>query len=99
MGVVVTAPCDIARSLDCAQMAGATYVRDLQRLAAGDALELVPGSRRDAETLEGMVEFLAGELHHPGLARLAGAFLDDATFRERLRKAPASESHHAYAGG
>jgi 3'-5' exoribonuclease len=74
-------------------------LRDLQRLEQGDALELVPGSRRDADTLEGMVEFLAAEIHHPGLAALVARFLDDPTFRERLRTAPASESHHAYAGG
>jgi 3'-5' exoribonuclease len=74
-------------------------LKDLQRLEQGDALELVPGSRRDAETLDGMIEFLAEEIHHPGLRALAGAFLGDAAFRERLRTAPASEIHHAYAGG
>ena len=74
-------------------------IRDLQRLDAGDALELVPGARRDADTLDGMLEFLAGEIHDAGLAALVGAFLDDDSFRERLRAAPASETHHAYAGG
>ena len=74
-------------------------LRDLQRLEQGDALELVPGSRRDADTLEGMVEFLAAEIHHPGLSALVARFLDDPGFRERLRTAPASETHHAYAGG
>jgi 3'-5' exoribonuclease len=74
-------------------------LRDLQRLEQGDALELVPGSRRDAETLDGMIEFLAGEIHHEGLRELVGTFLDDAAFRDRLRAAPASETHHAYAGG
>ncbi len=74
-------------------------IRDLQRLEGGDALELVPGSRRDADTLDGMLEFLAGEIHDPGLAALVGVFLDDDRFRERLRAAPASETHHAYAGG
>jgi 3'-5' exoribonuclease len=74
-------------------------LKDLQRLEQGDALELVPGSRRDAETLDGMVEFLAGEIHHAGLSALVAAFLDDRRFRERLRTAPASEVHHAYAGG
>jgi 3'-5' exoribonuclease len=74
-------------------------LRDLERLEPGDALDLVPGSRRDAETLDGMVEFLADEIHHRGLAALVGAFLDDAAFRERLRNAPAAETHHAYAGG
>jgi len=31
-------------------------IRDVERLEQGDALELVPGARRDAETLDGMVE-------------------------------------------
>ncbi|HUZ83579.1 MAG TPA: HD domain-containing protein [Gaiellales bacterium] len=74
-------------------------VRDLEKIDAGDPLELVPGSRRDAETLDGFVEFLAGEISHAGLAALVSAFVDDPGFRARLRTAPASESHHAYAGG
>jgi len=74
-------------------------LRDLEKLAPGDALELLPGARRDAETLDGMIEFLAGEIHHPGLAALVGRFLGDAPFRARFRAAPASETHHAYAGG
>ena len=74
-------------------------LRDLEKLAPGDALELLPGARRDAETLDGMVEFLAGEIHHPGLAALVGRFLADAPFRARFRTAPAAETHHAYAGG
>ena len=32
-------------------------------------------------------------------ARSCAAFLDDPRFRERLRTAPASETHHDYAGG
>ena len=74
-------------------------LRDLEKLAPGDALELLPGARRDAETLDGMVEFLAGEIHHAGLAALVGRFLGDAPFRARFRAAPAAETHHAYAGG
>jgi len=42
-------------------------VRDVQKVEGGDPLELVPGSRRDAETLDGFLEFLAGEIHHEGL--------------------------------
>jgi 3'-5' exoribonuclease len=74
-------------------------VRDLERIDAGDPLELVPGSRRDAETLEGFLEFLAGEIHHDGLRKLVSGVLDDPRTRERLRNAPASETHHDYAGG
>jgi 3'-5' exoribonuclease len=74
-------------------------VRDLERVDEGDPLELVPGSRRDAETLDGFLEFLAAEVYHPGLAALVGGFMDDARIRERMRNAPAAEAHHAYAGG
>jgi 3'-5' exoribonuclease len=74
-------------------------VRDLERVDEGDPLELVPGSRRDAETLDGFLEFLAGEVYHPGLAALVGGFMNDGRIRERMRNAPAAETHHAYAGG
>ena len=74
-------------------------LRDLQRLEAGDALELMPHARRDTETLDGMFEFLAGELYDAGLRALLETFTSDSGFRERFRAVPASESHHAYAGG
>jgi 3'-5' exoribonuclease len=74
-------------------------VRDLEKIDAGDPLDLVPGARRDAETLDGFVEFLAGEVAHPGLRGLLDRFLADNRFRERLRSAPAAETHHDYAGG
>src|SRR3954451_15097628 len=59
-------------------------LRDLEKLAPGGGRGRVapaatrgvrPAPRRDAETLDGMVEFLAGEIHHPGLAALVGRFL------------------------
>jgi 3'-5' exoribonuclease len=74
-------------------------VRDVEKIDGGDPLELVPGSRRDAETLDGFIEFLAGEIAHPGLRALLESFLTDHAFRERLRTAPAAETHHDYAGG
>ena len=74
-------------------------VRDLERIEGGDPLELVPGSRRDADTLEGFLEFLTGEIHHGGLRSLVSRLLDDPKMRGRLRNAPASETHHDYAGG
>jgi 3'-5' exoribonuclease len=74
-------------------------VRDVEKIDAGDPLDLVPGARRDAETLDGFVEFLAGEVAHPGLRGLLERFLTDARFRERLRSAPAAQTHHDYAGG
>ncbi len=74
-------------------------VADLEKVDGGDPLDLVPGSRRDADTLDGFIEFLAGEIHDPGLAALTARFVDDPRIRERMRNAPASETHHAYAGG
>jgi len=74
-------------------------VRDLEKIEAGDPLDLVPGARRDAETLDGFVEFLAGEVAHAALRGLLDRFLADPRFRERLRSAPAAETHHDYAGG
>jgi 3'-5' exoribonuclease len=74
-------------------------VRDMQKVDGGDPLELVPGSRRDAETLDGFLEFLAGEIHHPGLSAVVMRFLGDERIRTRMRNAPAAETHHAYAGG
>lgn len=74
-------------------------VRDMQKVDGGDPLELVPGSRRDAETLDGFLEFLAGEIHHSGLNALVMRFLGDERIRTRMRNAPAAETHHGYAGG
>jgi 3'-5' exoribonuclease len=74
-------------------------VRDVEKIEAGDPLDLVPGARRDAETLDGFVEFLAAEVAHAGLRGLLDRFLSDGRFRDRLRSAPASETHHDYAGG
>src|SRR5213596_1685864 len=65
-------------------------IRDLKKLEQGNALELVPGARRDAETLDGMLEFLADEIHDPDLSQLVARFLANTRFRERLRTAPAS---------
>jgi len=74
-------------------------VRDLEKIDEGDPLDLVPGARRDAETLDGFIEFLAGEVTHPGLRGLLDRFLTGHRFRERLRSMPAAETHHDYAGG
>ena len=44
--------------------------------------------RRDADELDGFLEFLAGELTHPGLAVVLGRFLGDAEIRAALRELP-----------
>jgi 3'-5' exoribonuclease len=74
-------------------------VRSLEA-AEEDAAALTPGLRRDADELDGFLEFLGGELSHPGLRALVGQFLGDERFRASLRELPASpDIHHDYAGG
>jgi 3'-5' exoribonuclease len=75
-------------------------VRSLEPAEGADAAALTPALRRDADELDGFLEFLGGELSHAGLSGLGGRFLGDDLFRTRLRELPASpEVHHDYAGG
>jgi 3'-5' exoribonuclease len=61
---------------------------------------LSPALRRDPDELDGFLEFLAGELHHPGLAATVQGFLADRKIRAALRSLPATPNgHHGYAGG
>jgi 3'-5' exoribonuclease len=66
-----------------------------------DPSSLAPALRRDADELEGFLEFLASEVAHPGLAGLVGSVLGDRAVREGLRRLPAAgaDGHHGYAGG
>ncbi len=74
-------------------------VRSLER-SETDPASLTPSIRRDRDELDGFLEFLAGELAHPGLRETVGRFVDDAEIRTRLRTLPATlEGHHSYAGG
>jgi 3'-5' exoribonuclease len=74
-------------------------VRSLEP-AEEDVTALTPGLRRDVDELDGFLEFIAGEISHPGLNELVGRFLGDELFRSRLRELPASpDVHHDYAGG
>jgi 3'-5' exoribonuclease len=55
--------------------------------------------RRDADELEGFLEFLVAELSHPGLAAVVQRVLDR-DVRAAMRVLPATlEGHHSYAGG
>jgi 3'-5' exoribonuclease len=75
-------------------------VRSLEPAEGQDAAELTPTLRRDADELDGFLEFLGGEIAHPGLKTLVSRFLADARYRARLRELPASpDAHHSYAGG
>ena len=67
--------------------------------AEADPAGLSPRLRRDADELDGFLEFLADEIAHPGLAAVVAGFLADPELRQALRELPAAETHHAYAGG
>jgi 3'-5' exoribonuclease len=68
--------------------------------AEADPGELAPALRRDADELDGFLEFLAGEIAHPGLRATIDRCLGDAALRRQLRLLPAvPDGHHGYAGG
>jgi 3'-5' exoribonuclease len=75
-------------------------VRSLEAAPDQDAVALTPSLRRDPDELDGFLEFLGGEIAHPGLkATVARLFADDA-LRGSLRSLPAApDGHHGYAGG
>ena len=74
-------------------------VRTLEAAPDADPADLAPAIRRDADELEGFLEFLAAEVAHPGLRATVLRFFDDKAIRSGLRRLPAAETHHSYAGG
>ena len=61
-----------------------------------DPASLTPALRRDGDELQGFLEFLTGELSHPGLAATVRGVLASSD----LAAYPATpEEHHSYAGG
>ena len=76
-------------------------VRTLEPAEDADPASLVPTIRRDADELDGFLEFLAAEIAHPELAGLVSQFLGDPDLRASLRALPAAgaDGHHGYAGG
>ncbi len=76
-------------------------VRAVESVEDADPAALVPSLRRDPDELDGFLEFLAGEIAHPGLAAVVDSFLRDAEIRAALRALPAAglDGHHGYAGG
>jgi 3'-5' exoribonuclease len=76
-------------------------VRSLESVDDADPASLVPTMYRDADELDGFLEFLAAEIAHPGLAGVVDSFVRDAEIRTALRALPAAgiDGHHGYAGG
>ena len=75
-------------------------VRTLEPAPEADPVALAPALRRDADELDGFLEFLAGEIVHLGLRATVARFLDDRDLRRLFRALPATpEGHHGYAGG
>src|SRR3954463_4341590 len=71
---------------------------DVRTLEAADVdpASLTPTLRRDPDELQGFIEFLTGELSHPGLSATVRAVLASCD----LAAYPATpEEHHSYAGG
>jgi 3'-5' exoribonuclease len=71
-------------------------VRTLEPAEGVDPARLTPGLRRDADELEGFLEFLVSEVHDDALRAVVTRALADAPLREY----PATpDGHHSYAGG
>jgi 3'-5' exoribonuclease len=75
-------------------------VRAIEPAEDADPAELTPALRRDADELDGFLDFLVAEIAHDGLRGAVTAILGDSAMRRAFRALPASpESHHVYAGG
>ncbi len=71
-------------------------VRTLEPADGVDPAGMAPAMRRDADELEGFLEFLAAEIHDDGLRAIVTRVLAAAP----LRAYPATpDGHHSYAGG
>ena len=74
-------------------------VRTLEPADGVDPASMAPALRRDADELEGFLDFLVAEIAHPGLRATVTRVLDSGT-RAALRALPATlDAHHSYAGG
>jgi len=75
-------------------------VRAIEPAEGTDPAELSPVMRRDADELDGFLDFLAADVAHSGLAATIQAVLGDELVRKGYRSLPATaEGHHGYAGG
>jgi 3'-5' exoribonuclease len=76
-------------------------VRAVEAAEDTDPATLTPSLRRDADELDGFLEFLAAEISHAGLAAVVDSFVRDDEIRAAFRAFPAAgvDGHHGYAGG
>jgi 3'-5' exoribonuclease len=75
-------------------------VRSIEAAPDADPAGFAPAMRRDPDELDGFLDFLAGELTHPGLKATVMRILADDALRAALRSLPAApDGHHGYAGG
>jgi 3'-5' exoribonuclease len=71
-------------------------VRSIEAAPETDPAALAPAMRRDADELQGFLEFLCDDVAHEGLRETARRVLADCD----LRAFPATpDGHHSYAGG
>ena len=63
-------------------------VRTLEAAPEADPADFAPAMRRDADELDGFLEFLAAEVIHPGLADVVKRFLSDDAMRASLQVSP-----------
>jgi 3'-5' exoribonuclease len=74
-------------------------VRSLEPAQDVDPAAMAPALRRDADELEGFLEFLVADVSHDGLRSAVQAVLEQGT-SESMRALPATvDGHHSYAGG
>src|SRR5439155_14670141 len=64
-------------------------VRAIEPAGEADPAELVPALRRDADELDGFLDFLAADITHPGLRATVFAVVGDPQVRRALRALPA----------
>ena len=76
-------------------------VRVVEAAPEADPAGLTPTMRRDADELEGFLEFLVGEIGHRELATATAGILLAGEVPPLLRALPAAgpDGHHGYAGG
>ena len=75
-------------------------VRTLEAVPDADPAEYLPTIRRDADELEGFLDFLAAEIVHAPLRATVEAVLGGDDLRRLLHLLPAApDGHHGYAGG